>query len=137
MKQFDIMWANLPGPIGRRPVVLLTRTPGYTYLNKVLIAAALLFSGYRSYRIRISACSRKAAERELRAKFCCIPALTRERRTPQNFMAWTIVRAKLLCTLSDDQTFSSFHQRREKRKFCNQASCELVTQTVSLRRNRS
>ena len=38
MKQFDIMWANLPGPIGRRPVVLLTRTPAYTYLNKVLIA---------------------------------------------------------------------------------------------------
>ena len=38
MKQFDIMWANLPGPIGRRPVLLLTRTPGYSYLSKVLIA---------------------------------------------------------------------------------------------------
>src|SRR5258707_1758393 len=38
MKQFDIMWANLPAPIGRRPVLLLTRTPGYSYLNKVLIA---------------------------------------------------------------------------------------------------
>lgn len=38
MKQFDIMWANLPAPIGRRPVVLLTRTAGYAYLNKVLIA---------------------------------------------------------------------------------------------------
>jgi mRNA interferase MazF len=38
MKQFDIMWANLPAPIGRRPVVLLTRTAGYMYLNKILIA---------------------------------------------------------------------------------------------------
>ena len=38
MKQFDIMWANLPSPIGRRPVLLLTRTAGYAYLNKVLIA---------------------------------------------------------------------------------------------------
>lgn len=38
MKQFDIMWANLPKPIGRRPVLLLTRTPGYAYLNKVVIA---------------------------------------------------------------------------------------------------
>jgi len=38
MRQFDIMWANLPAPIGRRPVVLLTRTSGYAYLNKVLIA---------------------------------------------------------------------------------------------------
>ena len=38
MKQFDIMWANLPAPIGRRRVVLLTRSAGYGYLNKVLIA---------------------------------------------------------------------------------------------------
>jgi mRNA interferase MazF len=38
MKQFDIVWANLPDPIGRRPVVLLTRTAAYAYLNKILIA---------------------------------------------------------------------------------------------------
>jgi mRNA interferase MazF len=38
MKQFDIMWADLPSPIGRRPVLLLTRSAGYAYLNKVLIA---------------------------------------------------------------------------------------------------
>lgn len=38
MKQFDIMWANLPSPVGRRPVLLLTRSAGYAYLNKVLIA---------------------------------------------------------------------------------------------------
>jgi len=38
MKQFDIMWADLPDPIGRRPVLLLTRTTAYAYLNKVLIA---------------------------------------------------------------------------------------------------
>src|SRR6058998_297042 len=38
MKQFDIMWANLPAPIGRRPVLLLTRNAAYGYLNKVLIA---------------------------------------------------------------------------------------------------
>ena len=38
MKQFDIVWANLPDPIGRRPVLLMTRTSAYAYLNKVLIA---------------------------------------------------------------------------------------------------
>ena len=38
MKQFDIMWANLPEPIGRRPVLLLTRSAAYSYLNKVVIA---------------------------------------------------------------------------------------------------
>jgi mRNA interferase MazF len=37
MKQFDIMWAELPDPIGRRPVLLLTRSAGYVYLNKVTI----------------------------------------------------------------------------------------------------
>jgi len=38
MKQFDIMWADLPKPIGRQPVLLLTRTSGFGYLNKILIA---------------------------------------------------------------------------------------------------
>jgi len=38
MKQYDVFWANLATPIGRRPVLLLTRTPAYAYLNKVLVA---------------------------------------------------------------------------------------------------
>jgi len=38
MKQFDIVWATLPKPIGRRPVLLLSRTPAYNYLNKIIIA---------------------------------------------------------------------------------------------------
>jgi mRNA interferase MazF len=38
MKQYDIRWAHLPDPIGRRPVLLLTRTPAYSYLNKVMVA---------------------------------------------------------------------------------------------------
>jgi len=38
MKQYEIRWANLPAPIGRRAVLLLTRTAGYSYLNKVIVA---------------------------------------------------------------------------------------------------
>ena len=38
MKQFEVRWANLPPPIGRRPVLLLTRTPAFGYLNKVMVA---------------------------------------------------------------------------------------------------
>ena len=38
MKQYEIRWAELPAPIGRRPVVLLTRTPAYEYLNRVIVA---------------------------------------------------------------------------------------------------
>jgi mRNA interferase MazF len=38
MRQYEIRWANLPEPIGRRPVLLLSRTPAYVYLNKVIVA---------------------------------------------------------------------------------------------------
>ena len=38
MRQYEIRWANLADPIGRRPVLLLTRTPAYEYLTKVVVA---------------------------------------------------------------------------------------------------
>ena len=38
MRQYDVRWADLPAPIGRRPVLLLTRSPAYAYLNKVMVA---------------------------------------------------------------------------------------------------
>ena len=37
MRQYEIRWANLPHPIGRRPVLLMTRAAGYNYLNKVIV----------------------------------------------------------------------------------------------------
>jgi hypothetical protein len=33
MRQYEIRWANLPAPVGRRPVLLLSRTEAYGYLN--------------------------------------------------------------------------------------------------------
>jgi mRNA interferase MazF len=38
VKQYEIWWATLPLPVGRRPVLLLSRTPAYRYLNKFLVA---------------------------------------------------------------------------------------------------
>ena len=38
MKQYEIRWATLPDPIGDRPVLLLTRSPAYAYLTRVLAA---------------------------------------------------------------------------------------------------
>jgi len=38
LKQFEIWWADLPKPAGRRPVLLLTRDDGYGYLNKFIVA---------------------------------------------------------------------------------------------------
>ena len=38
MKQFEIWWADLPKPAGRRPVLLLSRDDAYSYLNKFVVA---------------------------------------------------------------------------------------------------
>jgi mRNA interferase MazF len=38
LKQFEIWWADLPKPAGRRPVLLLTRDDAYSYLNKFIVA---------------------------------------------------------------------------------------------------
>jgi len=34
IKQFDVWWADLPEPAGRRPVLLLSRNDAYGYLSK-------------------------------------------------------------------------------------------------------
>ena len=36
MKQYELWWAHLPKPAGRRPVLLLSRDSAYGYLNKFL-----------------------------------------------------------------------------------------------------
>ena len=36
MKQYEIWWASLPQPAGRRPVLLLSRDSAYLYLRKFL-----------------------------------------------------------------------------------------------------
>jgi mRNA interferase MazF len=36
MKQYEIWWAELPEPVGTRPVLLLSRDGAYEYLNHVI-----------------------------------------------------------------------------------------------------
>jgi mRNA interferase MazF len=38
MKKGEVWWANLPKPIGRRPVVLLSRNEAYSVRNAVTVA---------------------------------------------------------------------------------------------------
>lgn len=38
MRQYEIWWADLPQPVGRRPVLLLSRDDAYSYLNKFIVA---------------------------------------------------------------------------------------------------
>jgi mRNA interferase MazF len=37
VKQYEIWWAALTGPAGRRPVLLLSRDSAYEYLNKFAV----------------------------------------------------------------------------------------------------
>jgi len=37
LKQYEIWWVKLPRPVGRRPVLLLSRDSAYSYLNKFLV----------------------------------------------------------------------------------------------------
>ena len=37
MKQYELWWAQMPEPIGRRPVLLLSRNPAYEYLTRVIV----------------------------------------------------------------------------------------------------
>lgn len=37
MRQYEIWWASLPPPVGRRPVLLLSRDSAYALLNKVIV----------------------------------------------------------------------------------------------------
>jgi mRNA interferase MazF len=36
VKQYELWWAQLPEPVGTRPVLLLSRTGAYQYLSRVL-----------------------------------------------------------------------------------------------------
>ncbi|MEK7789056.1 MAG: type II toxin-antitoxin system PemK/MazF family toxin [Planctomycetota bacterium] len=38
MKRGEVWWANLPQPLGRRPVVLLSRDEAYSIRNAVTVA---------------------------------------------------------------------------------------------------
>lgn len=38
MRQFEVWWAELPEPAGRRPVLLLSRNDAYPYLSKFVAA---------------------------------------------------------------------------------------------------
>ena len=38
MRRGEVWWANLPAPVGRRPVVLLSRDAAYSVRNAVTVA---------------------------------------------------------------------------------------------------
>jgi mRNA interferase MazF len=37
VKQYELWWAELPAPVGVRPVLLLSRSAAYAYLTRVIV----------------------------------------------------------------------------------------------------
>jgi mRNA interferase MazF len=37
VRQYEIWWADLPEPVGSRPVLLLSRNAAYAYLTRVMV----------------------------------------------------------------------------------------------------
>ena len=61
MKQFEIWWADLPQPAGRRPVLLLSRDDAYSYLNKFIVAE--ITTTIRNIRVEVPLGSRDGMRR--------------------------------------------------------------------------
>ena len=52
LKQYEIWWAQLPEPVGRRPVLLLSRDDAYDVLNKFV--AAEITTTIRQVKIEVA-----------------------------------------------------------------------------------
>jgi mRNA interferase MazF len=61
LNQFEIWWADLPKPAGRRPVMLLSRPSAYNYLHKFIVAE--ITTTIRNMAIEVSVGGREGLAR--------------------------------------------------------------------------
>ena len=76
MKQYEIWWAELPEPIGTRPVLLLSRDGAYQYLSRVL--AVEVTSHQRGILQEVELGSREGLPRRCVANFDNLRAVPRQ-----------------------------------------------------------
>ena len=54
MRQYEIWWANLPGSVGRRPVLLLSRNDAYSLMSVAAdFAVTQVVDGRQGIHVRI------------------------------------------------------------------------------------
>ena len=78
-RQFDVFWASLPAPVGRRPVLLLGRTPSFEYLTRVLVVEVT--TTIRGIRQEVALGKREGLRR------ACVANLDALRTMPREFLA--------------------------------------------------
>ena len=76
LKQYELWWASLPKPAGRRPVLLLSRSQAYSYLNKFLVVE--ITTTVRNIPVEVPLGRRDGLPRACAANFDNIHTVRRE-----------------------------------------------------------
>jgi mRNA interferase MazF len=79
LRQYEIWWADLPKPAGRRPVLLLSRDQAYSYLNKYL--AVEITTTVRNIAVEVPLGRREGLPRPCVANFDNVHTIRREALT--------------------------------------------------------
>jgi mRNA interferase MazF len=79
LRQYEIWWALLPKPAGRRPVLLLSRNAAYSYLHKYL--AAEITTTVRNIAVEVSLGRREGLPRPCVANFDNVHTIRKETLT--------------------------------------------------------
>jgi len=75
VKQYEIRWAELPAPAGRRSVLLLSRDDAYAYLNKFVVAE--ISTTIRDIPVEVSLGRREGLPRPCVANFDNLRTISR------------------------------------------------------------
>ena len=76
MKQYEVWWASLPKPAGRRPVLLLSRNEAYSYLYKFLVVE--ITTTIRNIPVEVPLGKREGLPRACVANFDNVHTVMRE-----------------------------------------------------------
>jgi len=77
LRQYELWWAQMPEPIGRRPVLLLSRNPAYEYLTRVIVVE--ITSTIRSIPVEVGLGPAEGLPRRSVANFDNVHVVAKER----------------------------------------------------------
>jgi len=76
LRQYELWWAKLPKPAGKRPILLLSRNDSYQYLNKFV--AAEITTTIRNIAIEVPLGSREGLSKQCVANLDNLRTVSRE-----------------------------------------------------------
>lgn len=77
--QYEIWWADMPEPVGRRPVLLLSRNAAYAYLSRFIVAE--ITSAVRDIPVELKLGRAEGLKRRSVANFDNVHVVPRSRLT--------------------------------------------------------